>query len=165
MSAVAVRPAPDDGRLVVRPTTRGRRRPVLSFVGVLALVALALLAVGRSGVVAPQVELHTDGPVAMNAEPPCYSAYSVVNHGFRPVEVRSVTVSGVRLVPPGTNLQTADSLMTLEPTEDLPLFVPFTVPGGSYRKIVVPLSCTDTGGNLEVSVRSVDLGLWTTLRA
>ncbi len=55
MSAAVVARTPEDGRMLVRPPTLARRRPVLSFVGGLGLVCIVLAGVGRSGVTAPQV--------------------------------------------------------------------------------------------------------------
>jgi len=165
MSAVDARPTPDDGRLLVRPSTRVRRRPVLSFVGVIALVALALLAVGRSGVAAPQARLTLSGSVGDT--PTSYAGtYSLVNDGLRPVEVVAVRAPvPIRLAPVGEDPGVAlDSWATR--AWELPAFAPFTVPRTGRRTLVVPLPCD--GGTvppltLEVVIRSVDLGLRRTL--
>jgi hypothetical protein len=162
MSAVDVRKAPDDGgRPLGRPATRGRRRPVLSFVGVILLVALALAAVGRSGVAAPQARLTSSGSIG-DGSVSYAGTYSLVNDGLRPVEVVAIrSPVPVRLAPVGQDPGLARDSWTRR-AEDLPAYAPFTVPRTGRRTLVVPLPCADGTGRpltLEVVIRSVDLGL------
>ena len=164
MSAVTVERTPEDGRLLVRPPSLARRRPVLSFLGVLVLLCLVLAGVGRSGVAAPQVRMRVTG--GFDAGSQCATTYSLVNDGLRPVEVEGVTeVSDVGLVAPGTDLHTADAAMS-RTIEDIPPFAPFALPGGAHREIAVPYPCAtmDPVGDPAVHVRSADLGLRRTIR-
>ncbi|HEU5152102.1 MAG TPA: hypothetical protein VFU19_16530 [Iamia sp.] len=152
-----------DGRPLVRPPALGRRRPVLSFVGVIALVAVVLLAVGRSGLTVPQAAVQTVSSTG-DGTTTCGTVYTVVNHGLRPVEVLSVTAGGpVWSPPPGVDLRTIGTAMAVDP-RTLPPFAPMTVPRDGHTEIVVGVSCAE--GSLfepEVHVRSVDLGLRRTL--
>lgn len=165
MSApVVVERTPEDGRLLVRPPSLARRRPVLSFLGGLALVCLVLAGVGRSGVAAPQVRMRITGGFGTGAQ--CATTYSLVNDGLRPVEVEAVSWSpGVGLAEPGTELHTADAAMSLT-VDDIPPFAPFTLPGGTHREIVAPYPCTALNpvSDPAVHVRSADLGLRRTIR-
>jgi hypothetical protein len=160
VTAPTVARGSDDGRLLVRPAALGRRRPVLSFVGLIALVVLVLLAVGRSGVLAPQVEVHTTGSLG-DGSTTCATTYSVLNAGLRPVEVVAVDQPDVRLAPLGAVLDSAEAMETLRPA-DLPPFAPFTIPGGGHRTVAVAYPCTDAPDDdrgIAVEVRSADLGL------
>lgn len=165
MTAVVVERTPEDGRLLVRPASLGRRRPVLSFVGVLVLLCLVLLGVGRSGAVAPQAEIQH--PFSLGDGSTSYApSYTVVNYGLRPVEVVAVRSSStVLMAGPGEDLE-----LTGSPTlPDLPVFAPFTIPAGGRRTLVVDLGppCPDGLGfgplRLEVVVRSADVGVRDTL--
>ena len=165
MSAVTVERTPEDGRLLVRPPSLTRRRPVLSFLGVLALVCLVLAGVGRSGVAAPQVRMRITGGFDVGSTQ-CATTYSLVNDGLRPVEVETVAWGpGVGLVAPGTELHTAEAAMS-RTADDISPFAPFTLPGGAHREIVVPYPCTsmNPAGDPAVHVRSADLGLRRTIR-
>ena len=165
MTAVVVERTPEDGRLLVRRASLGRRRPVLSFVGVLVLLAVVLLGVERSGVVAPQAELqHT---ISLGDGSATYApAYSLVNHGLRPVEVVAVRSSSTVLVADAGEDLVLSGSATLP---DLAAFAPFTIPAGGRRDLVVDLGPPCPGGtgfgtlSLEVVVRSADAGVRATL--
>lgn len=154
-----------DGRLLDRPAALPRRHPVLSFLGLVLLVCAVLAGVGRSGATVPQAEVQTLGDVGMNTTS-CALAYSLVNHGLRPLEVEAVTAWGrVRVADPDTELTSAEAVMDLDP-RSLPAFAPFTLAGGSHRDLVVEAPCPEPGvvlPELEVHIRSTDAGLRRTL--
>jgi hypothetical protein len=164
MTAVAT--APDDGRMLVRPVELGRRRPVLSLLGVIVAIALVLLAGGRSGVLAPQAELEALGSLGdgMTFYAP---AYAVANHGWRPIEVDIVRAPGaVHVAGPDVDLLSTEAYERTD-IDDLPVFAPMTVAGGDHRTLVVAVPCVDEVVRpieLVVRVRSVDTGLARTLR-
>jgi hypothetical protein len=153
----------DDGRLLVRPASLGQRRPVLSFVAVLALAGLTLTFVGRSGVLAPQAELrHTgslgDGTVSYAP------TYSLVNHGVRPIEVEAVVSPGAVGLTPRGGIDVDEPGRSAGLTvADVPAFAPFTLPGGAGRTLVVDLPCDDVVRDpevvVEVRIRSADSGI------
>ncbi len=165
MSAVVER-TPEDGRLLVRPSSLVRRRPVLSFLAVLGIVALVLGGVGRSGVAAPQVRMWANG--SLDDATRCVALHSLVNDGLRPAEVTGVSgavaagvLEGRGDLDPGT----APPARALT-AADIPPFAPFTIPGGAARVIAVEIPCPSGGptepfdpNDLVVHVRSVDLGI------
>jgi hypothetical protein len=165
MSAVLA-PHTPERRLLARPASLGRRRPVLSFLGLILGICLVLLAVGRSGVAAPQVGLQLTGDVQTDDPTSFALTYSLVNRGLRPVEVQAAGVAGeVRLVPRQVDLHDADVHMAAR-ADDFPSFAPFTMAGGSHQTFVIEVPCVEAGGataELTIDVRSADLGLRETL--
>jgi hypothetical protein len=166
MSAAVVERTPDDGRLLVRPPTLVRRRPVLSFVGLLALVCVVLAGVGRSGVIAPQAEVRHTGSLG-DGTASYAPTYSLVNHGVRPIEVEAVVSPGAVGLAPKGGIDLSDPNRPIRLTvDDVPAFAPFTLAGGAGRTLVVDLPCADVVAGtvvFEVRIRSADSGLRRTL--